>query len=147
MHSHRPDRHWPRTAALLLLLATNAAAEDQDTDVRFLLGRWSVDCALGQLVVYEQNGRLMQQGFLNLANMPELTNLPLPPGGGLPATPLIVARKGARMVAKAADGPIQATGLVHVQSTDALYVDSIKVCFGEQCQEQVVRQEVRRCGG
>lgn len=134
-----------RSAAGALLAALGLAAggaAGADDDLSFLTGRWSVDCERGQMRIFERGGVLMQEGFLNLAELPL-------PTGVWPATPLVARRKGERLVliAEAAvmGSAVRALGKAVVRGPDALWLQAVVLCLGPDCNEHPVEQAVVRC--
>lgn len=142
--ANRPNAASRSVAGALLALLSLAAGVPAGAadDLSFLTGRWSVDCERGQMRVFERGGVLMQEGFLNLAELPL-------PTGTWPSTPLVARRKGERLVlmAEAAvmGAPVRALGKAVIRGPDALWLQAVVLCLGPDCDEHPIEQAVVRC--
>ena len=143
----RTAQHLPRSSIplLLALLAGPASAGDPgrlEEDADFLLGRWSTDCAVGQVEFFLSDGALRQRGLLRVA----------PKGGGepvIPVTLLAATRDGPGLVLEAntsAGGfPASARYTARVQDPDTLSLRNMTLCRADRCRSVELEVPWRRC--
>jgi len=115
-----------------------------EADADFLLGRWSSDCAVGDVHIFLRDGALRQQGLLRLA----------PKGGGEPITPvtlLAATRDGAGLVLEASsdDAGFQASAryITTVVSDDRLALRAMTLCREGRCRTATLDLPWVRCPG
>jgi len=142
--------HLLKRLLLPLLLASGAGgvrAGDPgrlEEDADFLLGRWSTDCAVGQVEFFLSEGALRQRGLLRVA----------PKGGGDPLTPvtlLAATRDGPGVVLEAASdaGGFEASAryTASVQDRDTLSLRNLTLCRATRCRSVELEVPWRRCPG
>lgn len=143
-----PRRRY-RTACILALatLLTGGAVHAGEpgrleADADFLLGRWSSDCAAGDVHIFLRDGALRQQGLLRLA----------PKGGGDPVTPvtlLAATRDGQGLVLEASSDAagFQASAryTTAVESDDRLALQAITLCREQRCRTVALEIPWTRC--
>jgi hypothetical protein len=114
-----------------------------EADADFLLGRWSSDCANGNVAIFLRDGALRQQGLLRLA----------PKGGGEPITPVTLVaatRDGPGLVLKAesSEGGFRSSAryTARVVDNDSLSLKSMTLCRETQCHSVTLDVPWSRCG-
>jgi hypothetical protein len=144
------NRSRRRIAALLFLAslaqASLLAASEPgrlEADADFILGRWSSDCAEGEVEIFLRDGALRQKGLLRL----------VPKGGTKPVTPttlLAATRDGPGLVleASSSEGGFQSSARFTAQvSTDkSVVLKSMTLCREQQCRSMPLDVPWRRCG-
>jgi hypothetical protein len=130
-------------AALLASGATDAGEPGRlEADADFLLGRWSSDCAAGDVHIFLRDGALRQQGLLRLA----------PKGGGDPMTPvtlLAATRDGPGLVLEArsdaAGFRASARYTTTVVTDDRLALRAMTLCREQRCRTMALEVPWARC--
>ena len=132
--------------AMLLVPGAAIAAEPGrlEADADFLLGRWSSDCAAGEVHIFLRDGALRQQGLLRLA----------PKGGGEPITPvtlLAATRDAGALVLEASsdDAGFQASARYNtsIVDNDRLALRTMTLCHEHRCRTVTLDAPWMRCSG
>lgn len=136
-----------RILALAMLLAPGATLAGEpgrlEADADFLLGRWSSDCAIGNVHIFLRDGALRQQGLL-LA----------PAAGGKATTPvtlLAATRDGPGLVLEAdsEDDKFRASAryTITVVDGDRLALKALTLCRDARCRSMTLEIPWSRCPG
>ncbi|MFT5175323.1 MAG: hypothetical protein ACI8W7_003513 [Gammaproteobacteria bacterium] len=113
-----------------------------EADADFILGRWSSNCADGEVDIFLRDGALRQNGLLRL----------VPKGGAKPVTPvtlLAATRDGPGLVLEASSeqGGFRSSAryTAHVGTDNSVVLKSMTLCREQQCRSVALDVPWRRC--
>lgn len=139
----------PKSLALMVALcaclgianASPAFDNAVKPETRFLVGRWSEDCARGSHRVFLEDG-FRQQGMLRLAASRDAAPT-------APVTPLQALREGPFLTltaqARPGGGKMTATYTAELVSDDEIALKTMTLCLGERCSTSAVNTTWKRC--
>ena len=148
---HRPGRSRDRYRLMRIALIAGITCAPPtiagepgrlEADADFLLGRWSSNCANGDVSIFLRDGALRQQGLLRLT----------PKGGGEPVTPITLVaatRDGPGLVLEAAsaDGGFRSSAryTARIENNDSMSLKSMTLCRETQCRSVTLDVPWSRC--